>query len=381
MTNATLTIRQKTHAFLFGCNILPLGQLGELNAAYEDEFVKLFNLATTTFCWNSLEPNPGQFRFAEGSDEIWRRPPPDRVLAFCKKHGITMKGQPLMCAPWQPQWVPKDPPKTKEAYQKWFTTVAERYGSSVKIFDVVNESDRKNFCLYTPDKAYVGWAFQQAKRCFPAKTLLEINEGTGTNGRGRERDSYFHLIKGVVDQDMGIRSVGFQFHLYGLSTHFQGKLFPASQLLETYEQFGQLGLPLFITEITIPSTVRPGADGEALQAEAVANLYRLWFSVPKMAGIIYWNLADGAAFGNEGRVLAGLLDDRMREKPAYQALYQMVKREWNTQTQTVSDAQGKASFRGFYGTYDVVATTGGKTQTFEIVLAQKDTNTHKLTLE
>jgi GH35 family endo-1,4-beta-xylanase len=227
----------------------------------------------------------------------------------------------------------------------------------------------------------VAWAFQQAKRVFPAETLLEINEGTGTNGRGSTSDRYFQLINGLVDQDMGVRSIGFQFHLYWLSAHFQGKSFRASQLLETYERFGQLGLPLFITEITIPSTVRPGADGEALQAEAVANLYRLWFSASKMAGIVYWNLADGAAHGNEGRVLAGLLDDRMREKPAYQALYQLIKREWNTQAQTVSDAQGKASFRGFYGAYDVVARIGDKTQTFEIVLASNATNPHKLTLK
>ncbi len=49
--DASLDIRQKTQTFLFGCNILPLGQLGDRNEAYEQGFVKLFNLATTTFCW------------------------------------------------------------------------------------------------------------------------------------------------------------------------------------------------------------------------------------------------------------------------------------------------------------------------------------------
>ncbi|OGT93933.1 MAG: hypothetical protein A2286_13370 [Gammaproteobacteria bacterium RIFOXYA12_FULL_61_12] len=114
VTNATLTIRQKTHAFLFGCNILPLGQLGDLNTAYEEEFVKLFNLATTTFCWGAVESKQGQLRFAEGSEEIWRRPPPDRVLAFCKKYGIKMKGQPLMAGSWHPAWAPKEPEQAKK---------------------------------------------------------------------------------------------------------------------------------------------------------------------------------------------------------------------------------------------------------------------------
>lgn len=47
---AVLDIRQTTHEFLFGCNVLVLGQLGEKNERYEREFARLFNFATTTFC-------------------------------------------------------------------------------------------------------------------------------------------------------------------------------------------------------------------------------------------------------------------------------------------------------------------------------------------
>jgi hypothetical protein len=79
--------------------------------------------------------------------------------------------------------------------------------------------------------------------------------------------------------------------------------------------------------------------------------------------------------------LAGLIDDRMREKPVYQALYQLIRREWNTQVRAETDAQGKAAFRGFYGTYDVVAVVGDKPQTFDIVLAKDAVNTHKMMLE
>ena len=380
VTNAVLEIRQKKHAFLFGCNILPLGQLGELNEPYEKAFVKLFNLATTTFCWSSIEPEPGRLRFEEGSEEIWRRPPPDRVVAFGKKHGLALKGQPLGLV-WYPSWAPKEPEQAKQAYQAWFAKMAGRYGHEFMIVDVVNEAlshPNSKHCLYSSDMAFVAWMFQQAKRYFPPETLLAINDGTNMNGWNRDR--YFQLVKRLVEHDAGVSAVGFQFHLFGLLSHFQGKLLPASQLLETYDQFGQLGLPLFITEITIPSTVRPGADGEALQAEAVVNLYQLWFSVPKMAGIIYWNLPDGTAHGNEGRVLAGLLDAQMREKPAYQALCQLIHRKWNTQVQAISDAQGKASFRGFYGTYDIVVTIGDKTQTFEVRLA-KDTSIIQLKLK
>ncbi len=385
VADASLVIRQKTHDFLFGCNILMLGQLGDRNEAYEQAFVKLFNLATTPLCWKDLEPKPGQLRFAEGSEEIPRRPPPDRVLAFCRKHGIAAKGQPLVCAAWYPDWAPKDPEQAKRAHQEWLAKVAERYGKEFQILDVVNESlmpERRKFCLYTPDLAYVDWAFKQAKRCFPSGPLLEINEESSANRNGRA-DEYFQLAKRLVDEGAGLGSIGFQFHLYGLKAHLAGKKFPPAQLLETYEKFGELGLPLFISEITIPANVEPGAAGEAIQAEVLANLYRLWFSVPKMAGIVYWNFPDGTQYrsNNVAQATAGLVDEYMCEKPAYQAIYQLVHREWMTRLRSKSDAQGKAQFRGFYGEYAVQVTAGGRSQSFHIDLTKDGPESYKLTLQ
>ena len=111
VAGADVKITQKSHEFLFGCNIFVLGQMKEKNKAYEDAFLKLFNFATAPFYWDDLEPEQGKPRFAEGSSYIWRRPPPDRVVAFGKKHGLTLKGHPLL---WHnrahnPQWMPKDP--------------------------------------------------------------------------------------------------------------------------------------------------------------------------------------------------------------------------------------------------------------------------------
>ncbi|MDX9867417.1 MAG: endo-1,4-beta-xylanase, partial [Kiritimatiellia bacterium] len=370
---------------LFGCNILPLGQLGEWNAAYEEKFAKLFNLATTTFCLSEYRSEKGEYRFGANATNVWRRPPPDRVLAFCRKHGIAMKGQPLLADSWHPEWAKKMTPDDARAlYREYFTRVAERYGKDVLMFDVVNEAflckgrnKRRgwNFPLYTEDLGYVEWAFETAQSLFPPECRLTINEAaTG--------DAYFRKIKALLDKGIRLDGIGFQVHYFSanaLQAHFDLKRHPAA-LRETYVKYGRLNRPLYISEITIPTTLASGAEGEALQACAVENLYRLWFSVPAMAGITYWNLCDGAAWKTEGRTLAGLLDPQMREKPAYQTLCRLIQREWNTQAQTVSDAQGKASFRGFYGTYDVVARIGDKTQAFEIKLG-KDTPTHQLKLK
>ena len=112
----------------------------ENNDRYEQEFAKLFNLATTTFCWRDIEPESGKMRFAEGSPEIFRRPPPDRVVNFGRKYGISLKGQPLLADSWHPKWAVGTQEEVKRLYVGYFEKVAERYGKKFAIWDVVNEA-------------------------------------------------------------------------------------------------------------------------------------------------------------------------------------------------------------------------------------------------
>ena len=39
--------------------------------------------------------------------------------------------------------------------------------------------------------------------------------------------------------------------------------------------------------------------------------------------------------------------------PSYQVLYQLIHREWRTELTLKTDENGEASFRGYYGIYDV----------------------------
>ena len=58
---ARVSLSQRTHDFTFGCNALQLGQMGACNAAFEESFARLFNLATTTICWSVTETRQGFF--------------------------------------------------------------------------------------------------------------------------------------------------------------------------------------------------------------------------------------------------------------------------------------------------------------------------------
>mgnify|MGYP000979139105 FL=1 len=170
VSGAEVMAVQKTHAFLFGANLFVLGQLAtpELNARYERAFTGLFNFASIPFYWKDLEPEPGALRFAETAPYLWRRPPPDVLVAWCQAHGITPKGHPLLWHSINPDWVPKDPDALRAAYVKRFEEIAARYGDKVAIWDIVNESLVSNdtYPLYTPDQAYVPWALSRPTACF-----------------------------------------------------------------------------------------------------------------------------------------------------------------------------------------------------------------------
>jgi endo-1,4-beta-xylanase len=175
VAGASLEIRQKTHGFLFGCNLFALGQLDspELNRKYEEAFARINNFATLPFYWRELEPEAGRPRFAEGSPPIWRRPPPDQLVKWCRARGITAKGHALMYVKtmFMPDWIkPDDPQRLKTLAQRHLTQIAERYGRDIAVCDVVNEElprlAHPQQWHAVPDD-YLAWCFQEAGRLFP----------------------------------------------------------------------------------------------------------------------------------------------------------------------------------------------------------------------
>jgi GH35 family endo-1,4-beta-xylanase len=371
IADASLEVRQQTHAFLFGCNAFVLGQLGtpEANRKYEEAFVRLFNFASVPFYWAGTEPAQGELRYAEGSRDIWRRPPPDRFLPWAEKNGITLKGHPLLWHAHNPPWIPKDAATLKQLYQKRFAEIAERYGKKIPIWDVVNESlvCPPAYPLYTPDRDYVRWAFDDAVPRFPKTNIMMINEVTSFNFAPAS-NRYFDQIKGLVAGGADVRGIGFQYHYFRREAMdkylFSSQCHPG-KLLDVYERFGDFNVPLYITEITFPSA---GEGGDRLQADVVRDHYRLWFSAPRMAGITWWNLGDGTAVEGENEAKGGLVDEQLEPKPAYAALDRLINDHWKTRLDAKTDARGILRFRGFCGKYNVKVTVDGKTQTFDVEL-------------
>lgn len=98
------------------------------------------------------------------------------------------------------------------------------------------------------------------------------------------------------------------------------------------------------------------------------NLYRLWFSLPSMMGITWWNIVDNCGAPGEPTI-SGLFHRDMSPKTSFYALDQLINHEWKTSLECQPDRQGNISWRGFKGTYRITWTdTKGRMHTTEFTL-------------
>ncbi|MFA7344206.1 MAG: endo-1,4-beta-xylanase [Terrimicrobiaceae bacterium] len=355
-------VRQSGSSFRFGANIFKLAgyESEDLNRAYEEAYLGLFNAATVPFYWKDLEPAPDRLRFAADSEPIPRRPPPDLVVDFCRRHGLRTHGHTLV---WEylkwsmPAWLPRDRAETERLIEKRIREIAERYGDAIKSWDVLNEAVAGYGVgdIHPMPENYEGKAFTFASRYFPKDVRFDINETTGYWYPHKRR--YGNLIRRLLDEGAAVGGIGLQFHLFSdldMARLTLGELFPPANLFEALDLYGAFGLPIHISEITLTA---PGntEDGLAAQADAARNFYRLWFSHPAVEGISWWNVPDGGAAPGEDTVFSGLLFGDLTPKPAYHALRRLLHEEWRTNVSGTTDADGRFAFRGFHGDYAVEA--------------------------
>ena len=359
----------------------------------------------------------------------WRRPAPDPVIAFLRRRGVRIHGHPLVWGDshWQlPTWLWDDfcPEPEKVALQRaagvkiprfdfrnpacacdrsftaeWYAAwkkvyerlgddeiarlvpgflaaqerfyedrirlIAERYGSRVDSWDVVNESatDFNSFgrkavrgrpfdrSYYGPMPAdYAHKAFVWAQKYFPTKAWLNINE--------YNMGPFFDQVRDLLANGARIDVVGSQMHLFNpaesvkiargeFTKEVHVKTHPAS-IGQVFKTLSRADRPIHLSEITITAPDN-SPRGQMVQAIIMRNLYRAWFAVERMNGITWWNVVDDCGAPGEPSI-SGLFTRDMRPKAAYHAMNDLLHAEWKTKT-TATAVGGKVSFRGFRGRY------------------------------
>lgn len=374
VSGAKIRLKQKTHEFMFGCNLFKLQdfETKKENAAYEKYFKKVFNNATVAFYWDTLEPTPGELRYTRDSRYISRRPPTDVAVDWCLENGIRPKGHWMFCDNFVPSWLPKSPREMMVFLEKRIAQLAERYGGKVTIWDAVNEAFSnnrwfsKNISWTVTPQDYVYEVFKLAEKYFPNYTELCYNDGNYVSYMPYARDNspVFLLAKNLQMRGARLGGLGIQYHMFGpvedhATNPVSHRYFDPYYHFKVLDQYCMLNIPLHMTETSFSTYPQlPRKKAEKLQADILHHFYRLWFSIPNMSSIVLWNFADNTAFGSENRFQAGILDKDLNPKPAYEELDRLIHEEWHTETTVETDERGIADWNGFYGHYDMEITVG-----------------------
>ncbi len=370
-----IKIIQKDHDFRYGANLFMLEEFPhkDQNEEYKALFPQIANIATLPFYWDALEPEQGMVRFEKTSPRIYRRPPPDLCLEYCREKGIEPKAHCLNYAPFSPEWARGSVQWEKQCLEKRFALLAERYKDKIPMWEVTNETYwqyfKKSSFYMAPD--FVEWSFALAEKYFSANKLI-INEAHPLWHPDKyiwNRSPYYMQIERAMLKGARIDSIGMQFHMFyrkEQELEMTRPFYDPERLYEIMDTYSILGKPMQITEMTIPA-YSDSREDEEIQAEILKNLYQIFFSHPAMEAVIYWNLVDGfAAYcepgdmqSGENYYYGGLIRYDFTPKKAFYAIKDMFEKEYRTSLVTTAP-EGTFSFKGFYGNYDLEITAKGR---------------------
>jgi len=350
--------------FDIGCNIFMLEQYDDpaKEKTYLEQWLNVFNTAVLPFYWEGTEPEQGRLRYdADVPNDVYRRPPIDRVVKFCEEKNVAMKGHPLFWHEFIPKWLPENWNQLLPLLDKRLQEIASRYADKVPVFDVVNEPARiwdmthehKNdgYKMIAPPDGYIEQVFELAQKYFPNNQLIlnEAVSGAICEFKG-SYGGYYQLIEKLLGKGIKIDRIGLQCHT-GDSPAFQN-IFHAERFYGVLDGYSRLGRPLVLSEISV------SIQDEELQAQAAEQMYKICFSHPNVNGIFWWNLDDNGILTTKNRnalgenlPYGGIVRDG-RPKAAYEVVNRLVNHQWHTKGEAKLQ-NGQLDFRGFFGRYHI----------------------------
>lgn len=394
LSNTKINVNQINHEFLFGCGAfeaLPYtngsavhngngsltGASGKITdrAVLEDrmnKWLNLFNYGTLPFYWGGFEP-------VEGNPDTDGRM---AAAKFLQSKDVKVKGHPLCwhtgCVPWLMNY------DNKTILEKQIERIHRDVGNFkgvIDMWDVINEvvimpiydkydNAITRICKELGRVGLVKEVFQAAYETNPEGTFLINDFNMSSN--------YEILIDGCLNSGVQINTIGLQSHQH------QG-IWGKEKQDEILSRFEHFGLPIHFTENTIVAgpLVAPEITDlqdahydddaatpelEQMQADALEQQYRnLFENHPLVTAISNWDYGDGAWLNAP----SGVIRKDGSLKPSYERLYKLIKEEWHTNLDLVTDANGCVEVTGFKGKYEV---TAGTTKGIFVLSNKENTN-------
>ncbi|MCR9292741.1 MAG: endo-1,4-beta-xylanase [bacterium] len=289
------------------------------------------------------------------AEDTWRFENSDRFVEFARQNQLQVVGH---CLVWAKDdrtdaWMMTENgvPVSKETLLKriesHISTVVERYGDVVTMWDVANEAIgdsnegllRDSVYSRTTGMDFLVTAITTAREKAP-NALLIYNDYNGHKPDKRKK------LLSLLSQ---LKTMGAPIDAYGMQGHFELGDDSLEQLRETFDALRKMGLKVVVSELDIDVVTRgrwwaedgkyrdelssydPYRDGlpEEIQRQQLEQYLQLFQLFDEYSDIIarvsFWNLHDGESWLNYfpwNRVNYPLLFDRQRQpKPAFDAVY------------------------------------------------------------
>lgn len=350
-----VTVRQRRHAFEFGC----VGtHPGETDEHVQRAWLDVFDTATLPVYWGRYEPVRGEPRRAELEE----------AARWHADRGVRLKGHPLVWHTVKAPWLDTLPlSEVEQLLRARIRREVTDFAGLIDVWDVVNEAVIMPRFTNEPDGVpnAITRLCAEIGRVELVRLAVEEARAAGTSPRLLINDfdlgpEYEQLVEDLLAAGVEIDAIGLQSHMH---KGFHGE----ERLLEVCERFARFGLPLHWTETTLlsgehvpreiedlndhvvddwPST----PEGEERQAEEIVRHYTTLVGHPAVHSITYWGIEDGGWLDAP----SGLLRRDGSPKPAYDALRGLVRGEWWVDERADrTDEEGRLEVEGFAGNYEV----------------------------
>lgn len=195
---------------------------------------------------------------------------------------------------------------------------------------------------------------------------LYINE-TGIEGLGKKTDSdeAADTLVGIVRR---MKAEGAHIDGIGIQAHCGKYLYPQGffrQLDKCAKEVDEIS----VTEYDFKN------ENKDFEAEHLRDTLLATFSHPKAKAFVVWEYWDKQHWNSS----APFYNEDWSEKPAKAVWDKMVNDDFMTRTEAVSDRNGNADFRGFYGDYEITAKVNGSSVTFPFKLRSDGENVINIT--
>jgi endo-1,4-beta-xylanase len=344
------TVDQTRHAFNFGVS-LGFFEPNDISSEGDEkgEPVTPQELALMPTCFNaSMIPFSGKWMYVEPARDHVTYSDLDKYIGFCAEHNITVEYHFL--AGLAPAWLNGNEMEAVKRFPDHAMGLVDRYHDRVKYWQLTNES---HLLRGVPAVCKLIRAKYPDLKLGVSDCVKFWSEEDNPIGKRMDMYRGIQMIPWLKGQ--GVKLDYFSIHghrPYGLWAD-------PRTMYDVFDTISKMGVKLHVTEMLLPlgdqivGPMRRGVWTPALQADFLQDYLTVCFSHPAMELVNFWGLAH-EGWGES----AGLLDDHLKPRPAFDRIKHLVKDVWHTRMTGPLPLDGTMATRAFHGDYALTVALG-----------------------